>query len=123
MPVGFGKGSESYVMAGKVRVTGFQQLSTGSTLSHFLNSHKGLANSIHQELIMKRVLTLAIVSILASAMAFAQESSSSTSTSGSSQQTASTPAKKGKKAHAKKHDKKAKASKSSATSTTENPSK
>jgi hypothetical protein len=81
---------------------------------------KWARKSIHQELIMKRILTLAVTAILASAMAFAQEASSSTPAAGSDQQAASTATnKKAKKTHAKKHGKKAKSTKTSATSTSE----
>ena len=63
---------------------------------------------------MKRVLTLAVIAILASAMAFAQEAASQPAASGSDQQAAPATTKKAKKA--KKHAKKAK--KSSASSST-----
>jgi uncharacterized protein YdeI (BOF family) len=61
---------------------------------------------------MKKVFTLAVISILASALAFAQGASSTTSAGGSDQTAASTTTtKKAKKHHAKKHGRKAKASK------------
>ena len=71
--------------------------------------------SIHQELIVKRILAIALTSILASAMAFAQDASSTTSTGSADQSAASS--KKAKK-HAKKHHaKKAKSSKAAPAST------
>jgi hypothetical protein len=75
-----------------------------------------LAKSIHQELIVKKILAIAITSILASAMAFAQDTSSTTSTGSADNQAASANTKKAKK-HSKKHAKKAKSSKAAPAST------